>query len=202
MKTRTNPIMKLITNTRRSKNMIDDDCESVTSTFSVEFTKNKSGPLERRVCFDESQNTCQEVAQVYAEDIPQLWYSADECAHMKGSNNFSIQAARRSASTGALEQVYRACYRGVITEHQQQSLSELLEVWGAARVGLEQKLLKSASKDRKNRREQLVSLAYNFKQQNPALSGDQLAVALSEKCAEISKPARLFAQQIAQAQQP
>ena len=201
MKARTNPIMKLITKSRRSKVMIDDDCESVTSTFSVEFSKNKSGPLQRRVCFDESQNTCHEITQVDADEIAQRWYSADECAQMKESNNFSVKTARRSATNGALEQVYQACCEGAVAQHQQQALSEQLQVWGAARNGLEQKLLQSASQDRQSRREQLIALAYNFKQQNPALSGDKLALALSAKCAEISKPARLFAQQIAQAQQ-
>ena len=128
---------------------------------------------------------------------------------MNYMNNYSIKTARRSGITGddayisALEIAYQACCQeqGTPSLEDQDSLRSQLQLWGPGRSGLEQKVPKSALKDKQSSRIKLVHLCYNLKEDHPSLSSLELVELMREECVKITRSSQQFAVEIAKAQQ-
>mmetsp|Transcript_1786 Transcript_1786/g.2533 ORF Transcript_1786/g.2533 Transcript_1786/m.2533 type:complete len:202 (-) Transcript_1786:73-678(-) len=200
MKTR-NPLSKLMFKPKRGKNKVIDESESASTDCCSSI-----GP--RHVCINESQTVFYDNTNVLDDaDISDLWYNSKECKQMKGDMSAAAKAVCHYTSqsdtyVASLERVFKSCSQGKVSSKQEEeTLSAQMQQWGAYRTGLEFKIIAYASQHKDSRRKELIQLCYNLQQENPSLSKEELGKVMRKKCGDITRPARLFAVQIARAQQ-
>jgi hypothetical protein len=198
---------------KRGKTKFEDElCSSSTHTVNLDTEKTKSesssGSDSRRcrplnVCVDESHNVVHEVDAVMSQDECQArWYSEEEIGQLKEANNYTSKMVCRLSSSSdpyssALTAAYQqACSGGKVNEDQ---LREQVQQW-VARTGLEQRCAKGASQGKQQRRDALLSLAYNLPHQHSHLSAAQIQELLAQEWQAITQPAVRFAVALAQAQ--
>jgi len=183
----------------------------------------------RNVSFDLAQNEYYEDNEALLSDVPDfsdLWYNDEDCKAMKQQEKRLIKSIHNAqqqqqqqpsfrnrrmeqandndaAYISALSQVYQACRQGhTSTQEQEDNLRAQMATQGPRHHGLEFKIISSA--DTKDRRNAMVELMYHsvhatgsvIAQRNPEASAQHLRKA----CAHISRPARIFAVQVARAQ--
>mmetsp|Transcript_10025 Transcript_10025/g.24294 ORF Transcript_10025/g.24294 Transcript_10025/m.24294 type:complete len:218 (-) Transcript_10025:49-702(-) len=214
MKARTlkNPL-KIIVNKCGKNKLVDLTEESAHSaSFSVDggsgtfSTKRKRSLPLFRVSFAE-EVTCRECSHnLSAEEVARdLWYSKHELQNMKKGTQYGVKMARGASAGGscyttALEKVFDSC-----TKAQVSSCDDQAELWAQlqvhiARTGLEKLILKKSLDHRRQCRRELVQLVNSVYVNYPHSTLREVAMILRKKCAQISKPAVLFAAEIAKAQ--
>ena len=199
---------------------------STDSTIPVDgadkLVETMEGKHQKKVRFVDSSMTNQVMYTLTNEDEEDRhWYSSQECNEMKQSFYQSIDQMRRSQTLedGMFREALDRVFQEVQEEHETHAdaLSSLLEEerTGCTHApGLELRVCKAAYAQRNVwRRKQLECLLmYNLrkKHQQPEQANDRLLVEqhqqeepdrrLAMQCAAISRPARMFAQMIAQLQ--
>ena len=216
MKTRN--IAKFFQNKKRSKH--SNAAASKTGDDATDATSSSLTAAQHSVCFvdnaDEPETMtiiphAQEDYILEEEDIRQLWYTAEECKQMKVDLSVSARSitakciARKALCAhdtdsylATLARVYQACSTGKIASKQDEDaltarIRETME--SCCCIGMEHKLL-SATADKQDRRERLIELCMPSSLE---AGEEEWAALLRKKCAQVSRPARVFAVQLARA---
>ena len=203
----------------RSIHVADHDDNSVTSTISVDgkteirlVTRNE----RKRVHFDISSNKEHENNTICKEDARQLWYKPAEYKLFRQSTMAAIKAlAQTEAKNKApfsyervLERTYELCKK--VKNESRDSYSTLstvrerrhLERWAQVaphRIGLDKWALRSMAKDKSRRRIEIVDVVIDMQECKPEPSSSR-DEAIRRACLEVSRPSRMFAAAMAQAQ--
>jgi hypothetical protein len=187
--------------------IIDDNC-SVSSTITV------SNNIKRRVQFDLSHNISYE-SNITPEESRKTWYRTKDyrifraCAVDAAQQIMSFEARNRAPFSykRVLEQTYVACSSASDETKQVLSRDECthLERWmevASSRVGLEKWSIRSISADKAERRAALTQAVLNLQASSEMSEQESFDVAefLRCTCESISRPSRLFARTMAQAQ--
>ncbi|KAL7560775.1 hypothetical protein ACA910_005342 [Epithemia clementina (nom. ined.)] len=191
----------------------DDDVSSQSSTQPVERYSQKTKNAERRVCFNEHKNEyfdCPSYMVLPPHEHIAVWYSKEECKRMKETFRNNISEMERCKDAKVLSKAYSACRKGTLCKSQVNAVALYLQssdrssssttAGSSCGVGLEQQLVSAAVSDKHKRRERLVQLIYDLPLAHASLSEDEVAELLRDKCMSISRPARMFAMGIGQAQ--
>ena len=118
---------------------------------------------------------------------------------MKETFRATVNAMEDDLDADVLKVAYSSCCDGALTKTQVKSMKSYLESEPVA-VGLEQNIISSCVSDKRQRRGKLLELVCNLHHDHPNLSRDDLSERLRQKCKDISRPARIYALSIGQAQ--
>lgn len=204
--------------TKKSIN-VDDLDEETTCISSEDLSFSDTGervvPPLKQVRFQLDQTTVH--YPQYDDDYTMIsieaqWYTEQDFEHFRRANAFAIHSARRETISNnsdndkkhedtedeelsyaeVLERAYQSCRQGQLYD-QPAILQQQLQYW-TSRTGLEAKVIASACKGKMNRKDRLYTLVAKSQTQTH-LSANELR----RQCAVITRPAHLFAQQVAQA---
>lgn len=202
------PMVKFILKAKAEKinGSISDDVSDSSQMSVCGFnTKSLRLSYERRtVIFDFDQNQYHEVYSGIIEDdddMSALWYTALELKQMKDAASMIVKTILQSSSPDdvtyvqALEAVYECNRRGTASSQDQEDTMALqLCRFGPWGTGLEHKVISNMGKDKIKRRDTLIQLTYEYRQQQQKENDDKQ---MRKQFTEVSRPARLWAVQLA-----
>jgi hypothetical protein len=184
---------------------------SVSSTISVdrETKKELSMSSSKRVTFNISLNEKHDDEVIYKEDCLNLWYNSSEYEYFKQSTLSAAKAIILAESKNhapcsyqrVFEHTHQLCrnaisecdeYQNLSTTEDRHRLNRWAEV-APSRVGMERWVVRSIAKSKSIRRFELVDIVLS-KQQTDTQE------VIRKSCEPISRPSRLFAVALAQAQ--
>jgi hypothetical protein len=147
------------------------------------------------------------------EDLSELWYDNTEYTHFRKSAMYTakeiVKVEARNKAPFSYERVmsrtYLACCKAtseqgnVLTEDEFKHLVRWAEV-ATNRLGLEKWSIRSVGHDRSFRRSLIKDMAYEAQKNYQDDNMMSLDYYLAESCASISRPMRLYARTLAEAQ--
>jgi hypothetical protein len=195
-----------------------DNNASVSSTISVDRETKKellSTSSSKRVTFNMSLNEKHDNKVICKEDCLNLWYRSFDYKIFKQSTLIAakaiIQAELKARDPYSYQQVlehtYQLCHNAASEYDEYQNLSTMedrlhLNLWAEvalSRIGMERWTVRSIAKEKSMRRFEVVDILLSIQDaQGKQPAGTQEV--MRKSCERISRPSRLFAVALAQAQ--
>jgi hypothetical protein len=214
------PTMLLQIPDDRRRTSCEQDDASTSSTMTVErqaSTKQEESNTDdnstkRSVRFCMAKNESYSNNGMCKEDLSELWYDNTEYKHFRNSAMYTakeiVKVEARNKAPFSYERVmshaYLACCKAtsdegnVLTEDEFKHLVRWAEV-ATNRLGLEKWSIRSVGHDRSFRRSLIKDMVYEA-QNNYQADNISLDYYISEASANISRPMRLYARTLAEAQ--
>jgi HD-GYP domain-containing protein (c-di-GMP phosphodiesterase class II) len=206
-----------VTNTMRSR--LDSDEISLSSTFTVEhdIKKELHEPCQqkKRVCFDLDSTKEHENTSWCKEDCIDAWYVKTEYRQFKVATYYMAKEIAKSEARNKapfsyhriMTRAYQVCCETVdevdnaaLSIHEKRHLVRWAEV-ATSRLGLEKWSVKSIQSDKSGRRKELVELVKDLQSipllEKEAMPRDEF---IRQSCQRLTRPSRLFARCLAEAQ--
>jgi hypothetical protein len=193
------------------------DDASVSSTISVdrETKKELSTSSSKRVTFNMSSNEKHDNKVICKEDCPNLWYRSSDYKYFKKSTLSEAKAIIDAESKNrtpysyqrVLEHTYQLCrnaiseyeeYQNLSTTDDRRHLNRCAEA-ATSRVGMEKWAVRSLAKSKSIRRFEVVEIVLDIQDAHGKQRTDTQDL-MRKSCERISRPSRLFAVALAQAQ--
>jgi hypothetical protein len=208
-------VLRLFRLSSSSLILIED--ASVSSTISVdgETKKELSTSCSKRVTFNMSLNEKHDNKVICKEDCLNLWYMSLDYKHFKHSTLSAAKAIIKAESKNSapysyqrvLEHTHQLCHNAISEYDEYQNLSTTedrrhLNRWAEvapSRVGMERWAVRSIAKSKSIRRFEVVEIVLNIQELHGKQRTDTQDV-MRKSCEHISRPSRLFAVALAQAQ--
>jgi hypothetical protein len=202
---------------RLSSSPLFVDDASVSSTISVdrETTKELSASSSKRVTFTMSLNKKHDNEVICKEDCLDLWYRSSDYKNFKKSTLIAAKAIIKAESENrarysyrrVLEHTHQLCrnaiseydeYQDLSTTEERRHLNRCAEV-ALSRVGMEKWAVRSIAKAKSIRRFEVVDIVLDIQDAHGKQRTDTQDT-MRKSCERISRPSRLFAVALAQAQ--
>jgi hypothetical protein len=194
------------------------DDASVSSTISVDRETKKelsTSSSSKRVTFNMSLNEKHDNKVICKEECLNLWYNSSDYKYFNHSTHSEAKAIMQAESRNrgpysyrrVLEHTYQLCciatsecdeYQSLSTTEDRRYLNHWAEV-APSRVGMEKLVVCSLAKSKSIRRFEVVEIVLDIQDAHGKQQADTQDL-IRKGCERISRPSRLFAVALAQAQ--
>lgn len=194
----------------------EDDERSVASTVSTasSYSTVSDNSTSKGVRFNLSENKEYHNTQVYSDECAEQWYSALDYKRFRAhTSSLAKEVAKAEARNRApfsyqrvMVRTYEVCTSAVfepkgsiLTVDERKHMNRWAEI-APSRLGLEKWAIKSIGQDRSVRRNEIVDVVLDMQESFVGQDVADCDVLIQQACERVSRPSRLFARTVADAQ--